>query len=122
MTPETRVKNEIINYLKALQLVYNEPIEVCRRDAGGYNYKKGLPDCYFVYNGIHVELEFKAPDGKPSTMQLMWQRKFKQLYNIDDYIVSSLEEVEEIIEYYRGLSKALEEYKRNNPYMKKESA
>jgi hypothetical protein len=120
MTPETRVKNEVINYLKALQIVYNEPIEVCRRDAGGFNYRKGMPDCYFVYNGIHVELEFKAPNGTPSSMQLMWQRKFKEVYNIDDYIVSSLDEVKDIVEYYRQLGKSLNQYKTEHPYTKKD--
>lgn len=96
ITPENKVKNNILRYFKTLQ---NKglPLFYERRQSGGFSYKKGLPDMYFVYKGIHVELELKAKDGKPSSMQLMWQRKFKEVYQIDDYIVSSLEEVKEII-------------------------
>lgn len=106
MTPETRVKNEIIRYLESLQN-QGAPIYIDRRQAGGFSYKKGLPDLYFVYDGTHIELEFKAPNGEASSMQLMWQRKFKELYNIDDYIVSSVEEVKEIIENLRNKKEGL---------------
>lgn len=97
MTPEGKVKEDILKYFKNLQ---NQgiPLFYERRQAGGFSYKKGLPDIYFVYNGKHIELELKAKGGKPSGMQLMWQRKFKELYNIDDYIVESVDEVRQIIE------------------------
>lgn len=97
MTPETKVKEDILEYFKKLQ---NQgiPLFYERRQAGGFSYKKGLPDIYFVYDGIHIELELKAKEGHPSGMQIMWQRKFKELYNIDDYIVESVDEVKQIIE------------------------
>lgn len=99
-TREDKVKDDIFKYFKSLQ-EKGEPIYYERRQAGGFNYKKGLPDVYFVYDGIHIELELKAINGEPSGMQLMWRRKFKQLYNIDDYIVCSVGEVKEIIENLR---------------------
>lgn len=96
ITPENKVKNAIIKYFKTLQ-DKGLPLFYERRQSGGFSYKKGLPDMYFVYKGVHVELELKAENGSPSSMQLMWQRKFRELYHIEDYIVSSVDEVKEII-------------------------
>lgn len=97
MTPENKVKEKIIKYFKTLQ-DKGLPLFYERRQAGGFSYKKGLPDLYFVYKGKHIELELKSDSGEPSSMQLMWQRKFKEVYGIDDYIVSSVDEVKRIIE------------------------
>ena len=97
MTPENKVKEKIIKYFKTLQ-DKGLPLFYERRQAGGFSYKKGLPDLYFVYKGRHIELELKSDNGEPSSMQLMWQRKFKEVYDIDDYIVSSVDEVKRIIE------------------------
>ena len=71
MTPEKRIQNALINYLKTLTLKY--PIYVERRQAGGFSYKKGQADIYFVFNGIHVELEVKAENGQLSSMQQKWR-------------------------------------------------
>ena len=69
MTPEKRVQNKIINYLKELkekgELIFFE-----RRQAGGFSYKKGIPDLYMVYEGLHIEIEVKKEkNGELSTMQ-----------------------------------------------------
>ena len=40
-----------------------------RREAGGFAYRKGLPDVYCVYKGKHVEIEVKDPKGEQSMMQ-----------------------------------------------------
>ena len=40
-----------------------------RREAAGFNYKKGLPDIYCVYKGKHIEIEVKDPKGETSVMQ-----------------------------------------------------
>ncbi|MBQ3834621.1 MAG: VRR-NUC domain-containing protein [Elusimicrobia bacterium] len=40
-----------------------------KRWGGGYS-KKGLPDMHLVANGISVDLELKAPNGKPSDLQI----------------------------------------------------
>lgn len=68
MTPETKVKNDILKYLSELQK-QKQPIFFERRQACGGNYKKGIPDIYAVYRGIHVEIEVKAENGHLSTMQ-----------------------------------------------------
>ena len=90
MTPEKRIQNSIINYLKNLEK-NGEKIFIQRRQAGGFNYHKGLPDIYIVYNGIHIEIEVKSSRGSLSEMQIKWQKKFEELNipwiccsNIDD--------------------------------------
>lgn len=93
---EQKVQNDIERHLKEWQK-QGVPIFFEKRQAGGFNYKKGIPDLYVVLNGVHVEFEIKKPNGKPSTMQLLWQKKFKELYNINAYIVESWKEVENIL-------------------------
>ena len=68
MTPEKRVQNKILNYLKKLK-ESRYPIFYERRQAGGFNYKKGIPDIYCVINGKHIEIEVKKEGGQLSTMQ-----------------------------------------------------
>lgn len=68
MTPEKSVQNSILRYLAQLKKE-GKKIMYERRQAGGFSYKKGIPDIYFVYDGIHVELEVKRPGGELSSMQ-----------------------------------------------------
>lgn len=74
MTLEKKVQNSIINYLKKLK-ENDEPLFFERRQAGGFSYKKGIPDLYAVYYGLHIEIEVKKVGGKLSTMQ----EKFKDM-------------------------------------------
>ena len=78
MTPEKRVQNKILEYLRKLE---NEGKRIFfqRRQAGGFSYHKGLPDIYCVYNGIHIEIEVKAPGGHQSEMQIKWQKRFEEI-------------------------------------------
>ena len=95
MTPEKRVQNEILSYLKNLSKT--EPLFYERRQAGGFSYKMGIPDIYFVYNGIHVEVEVKAPNGHLSPMQ----EKFREMCekkNIIWVCADSLEDVKKVVE------------------------
>lgn len=39
-----------------------------KRWGGGYS-KKGLPDMHIVINGFNLDVELKAPNGKPSKLQ-----------------------------------------------------
>lgn len=72
MTPEQRVQIKIIKLLKLIPgLVYE------RRQAGGFNYRKGDPDIWAVYQGKHIEIEVKAPGGQPSSLQLLKEKNFK---------------------------------------------
>lgn len=89
MTPEARVQSKICSYLTSLQ-EKNLPLYWERRQAGGFNYKKGIPDLYVVFNGRHIEIETKAKNGKLSTMQEKWQTKCKKL-NITYFCVNNYE-------------------------------
>lgn len=73
MTPEKRVQDKIIELLKSIPDLKYE-----RRQAGGFNYKMGSPDIWFVYRGQHVEVEVKAPGGHPSSLQLKAEELFKK--------------------------------------------
>lgn len=73
-TPEKRVQNQIINYLKSLPGCYVE-----RRSSYGFSYKKGIPDIFFVYKGRHVECEIKKQDGTTSTMQDYYKTYFTSI-------------------------------------------
>jgi len=68
LTPEKKVQNSIINFLKKLK-DDGKPIFYERRQAGGFSYKKGIPDLYCVYYGYHIEIEVKAENGELSVMQ-----------------------------------------------------
>lgn len=72
MTPEKRIQNKIISFLKTFPSLKYE-----RRQAGGFNYKSGLPDLWFLYKGKHVEVEVKAPGGYPTMLQLNQEKEFK---------------------------------------------
>lgn len=78
MTPEKRVQNAIVEYLTELQK-QGEPVFVERRNAGGFSYKKGIPDLYAVINGIHLEIEVKQPGESLSTMQEKFRDKCAKL-------------------------------------------
>ena len=40
-----------------------------KRWGGGVYTKKGLPDMHIVVNGINIDAELKAPNGRPSELQ-----------------------------------------------------
>ena len=72
MTPEGKVKEKIVKFLDSIPNLVRES-----RQAGGWNYKKGRPDFWFLYNGTHYEVEVKAPGGHPSALQLINEAKYK---------------------------------------------
>lgn len=49
-----------------------------KRWGGGKYIKAGMPDMHIVVNGISIEVELKAPRGKPSDLQI------QKLNQIDD--------------------------------------
>ena len=49
-----------------------------KRWGGGKYTKAGLPDMHIVVNGISIEAELKAPNGRPSELQI------QKLNQIDD--------------------------------------
>lgn len=89
MKQETNLKNKIFNYLNSISQS-DFPLLVFRRQAGGFSYNAGLPDLFFVWDGQHVEVELKAPDGKIRNLQLKWFEKFARK-NITMFIVDNFE-------------------------------
>ena len=68
MTPEQKVQNKILSFLKSLRDA-GMPIFYEKRQAGGFSYKKGIPDIYGCYAGQHFEVEVKRPGGTQSALQ-----------------------------------------------------
>ena len=101
MTPEKRVQNKIIDYLKKLQ-ENGHPLFFERRQAGGFSYKKGIPDLYAVYDGIHIEIEVKKPTGELDVMQEKFRDKCEKL----NIIYIAAKKVEDIIELFQKLTKS----------------
>lgn len=93
-TPEKKVQDLILSYLKEMKKS-GEPLFYERRQAGGASYKKGIPDIYAVYNGIHIEIEVKKPGGKQSTMQEKFQKMCENI-NIIYICVDNLVDFKEI--------------------------
>lgn len=98
VTPEKKVQNKIIAYVKELQ---NKGINVDyeRRQAGGFNYQKGKPDLFVVFEGIHIEIEVKKPGGKTTPLQDKFAEKCKNL-NCPYFLIDNLEDFKKIIEKY----------------------
>ena len=81
-TREASLTQKVEEYLDSLQeeglpLYYEH-----RSGSGGYGYKKGIPDFFIVIDGIHIECELKAEDGKLSTMQEKWRWRCQTKYHI----------------------------------------
>ena len=96
MLEESIVKQDIMKYLSKLK-EENHPIFFERREAGGFAYKKGIPDLYAVYNGIHIEIEVKASNGKTRPLQDKWKKRCQKI-NIPYICVSSIEDFEQFFE------------------------
>lgn len=61
------------------QDIHTEPCGYWEKRWGGGKYTKaGLPDMHIVVNGISIEAELKAPNGRPSALQI------QKLNQIDD--------------------------------------
>lgn len=96
-TEEGKVQQSIIDYVNYLYDL-GHPIFYERRQAGGFNYKKGRPDLFVVYNGIHIEIEVKKPGGKQSSMQTKFENKCKEKYNCLYLCVDDLSQFVKFIE------------------------
>ena len=79
MTPEKYVQNAIVAYMSKLEQA-GLPIWWERRQAGGFSYKKGIPDLYASYDGYHIEIEVKAPGKELRPMQMKFAKKCAQLH------------------------------------------
>lgn len=97
-TPEDYVKDDIENYLDTLDNCWRDT-----RQAGGFSYKKGLPDIYGCYYGYHFEIEVKKEEGgKTSPLQDRQKHILlgsKCLYILADCLDVVKEKFEEVKEY-----------------------
>jgi len=98
MTPEKKVQNDILGYLHKLK-EEGHPIFYERRQAGGFSYKMGIPDVYFVYNGKHVEVEVKSKNGSLRTMQEKFRDRCK-LINIDYICCNDIDDFKIFMQKY----------------------
>ena len=94
-TPETILKDSIIKYLTESRIWF-------RRYQAAYN-ANGLPDLDFLYKGVYVGLELKAPKGTPTELQL---RKLKSINENGGIgiIVRDLEDVKDVISFIDKIS------------------
>ena len=95
---ERLILNKTIGYLKKL-ISKGYSIYYERRQAGGFNYKIGLPDLWLVINGYHYEIEFKSDENKIyyRTEQLYWLNKFNKI-NIESIISNKWEDIKKFID------------------------
>lgn len=77
MLPEKIVQNDVLDYLRLLEKL-DYPVICDRRQAGGFNYKMGIPDVWACINGIHIEIECKAPGKTLRPMQEKYRDKCKR--------------------------------------------
>ena len=99
-TGEAKLTDKVEAYLDDLQkrglpLFYEH-----RSGAGGFAYKKGSPDFFVVINGIHIEVELKAPDGKRSTMQDKFKWRCENEWHIPYCCPRTLEEFKQYLEQF----------------------
>ena len=71
-TPEQKVQQSIIKYIKSLKDA-GYPVMYQRREAGGASYKVGSSDLFLVWGPYHIEIEVKRPGGSLRPMQEKWR-------------------------------------------------
>lgn len=94
MAAEKQFENKVKKYLESLgiyplglekQKIKATPIGYYEKRWGGGQFtKKGLPDMHIVINGINIDVELKAPNGKPSELQL---HNIKQIDDSGSYAI-----------------------------------
>lgn len=94
---ENLIQTKMLNYLKRLKLG-GFPIFYDRRQAGGFNYKEGLPDIYVVINGIHYEIEVKQPEGLKRNLQIKFEERCKKQYNMKYYCFDNFNDFKKLID------------------------
>lgn len=99
MTPETKLKNDVIKYLDSLQKE-GVPFFYERRQALSCSgYKVGSADLFIVAKGgLHIEVEFKRADGKgvTSSLQMKWKTRCENL-NVPYFLCDNLEDFKKFI-------------------------
>lgn len=98
MERESAIQRAIMDFFTSLTKA-GYPVLAQKRQAGGFNYKHGIPDIYVVIDGKHFEIEVKSPNGKRRATQEKWEERFKSLH-IPYLLVNDVDELKKIINYY----------------------
>lgn len=106
MTPETKTKQDIKNYLRKRGVFFYHNLACL----GSY---KGIPDITAIYQGKVYQIEVKTPTGKLSSAQQDFRDKWQEQGGA--LIVGGLEQVVRVIEY----DHPVKNYKKYNEKRKK---
>jgi Holliday junction resolvase len=91
LTPEKKVKNQVVNVLKSFGAYYFYPV------AGGYGVS-GVPDIVGCYKGKFFAIECKAGKGKTTALQ---DKHIAQIIGQGGYAIvvneSNIDDVNELI-------------------------
>lgn len=97
MTPEAKIKKEIVAYLASIGAWYDNPVR------NGYG-RRGVPDIVCCYKGKFIAFEVKASvDMEPSPWQ---KREIEAIHAAGGMavVVSSVEKVKGIIAYMNRMA------------------
>lgn len=95
MLEEKEIQDDILDYFEKLDKL-NYPILYDRRQAGGFNYKKGIPDLWASIQGKHLEIEVKRPGEHLRPMQEKFRDECKRK-NIIYICADSLNKIKELL-------------------------
>ena len=97
MTPEVKVQSKITSFLKN-EINNGKGLYYEKRQALGVQYKKGVPDIWFVMNGRHFEIEVKRPGGSRSALQ----EKYEKIFVNAGVIYACVDSFEKFLEIYNA--------------------
>lgn len=76
-----------------------------RRVAVGLTYRKGIPDFWFTKHGKHYEVELKRSGGDRSSLQVQYERIFKNI----DVEYALIDSWQQFLEFYHKDDKSPDE-------------
>lgn len=100
MAAEKLFENKLKRWLETLgiyplgtpkQKMNAEPIGYYEKRWGGGYTKSGLPDLHIVVNGKSVDVEIKAPNGRPSELQLFTIRQINDSLGLAFVLYQTIE-------------------------------
>ena len=93
LTPESKVKKEITNYLKELGAYYFFPV------TSGFG-RSGVPDIVACLDGKFVGIECKAGDNQPTALQVKNLKAIRSAGGLS-FCVNSVKVLRELLESER---------------------
>ncbi|HEX4545756.1 MAG TPA: hypothetical protein VH110_05310 [Candidatus Acidoferrum sp.] len=89
--PEGKLQRRVLTYLKTIP-----GLEARKRHGTAFGVA-GDPDIYLLYQGVHAEIELKAPGQTPTPLQLRRLAEWKAAGALT-LVASTLDEVKALIE------------------------